>query len=94
MINEHSETILLFKTLSEGFILDYVSHNNVTNFAGGYAAQDNDEFIEVIEGDYENVIGAPMKNIISHLKNLKLDKTFFKALGYTLKLYRCIQIGS
>ncbi len=77
-INEYYETILLFRELSDLFISDYVKNNPVTKFAGAYAAQDQDEFITLIEGDVENVIGAPMKRIISCLKNYPIPHSIFK----------------
>jgi len=71
-IVDYDETILIFKNLDQKFIEDYVRNNNVTKYAGGYAIQDSDEFIEIIEGDFENIIGAPMKKIVDIVLKLGL----------------------
>ncbi len=67
-INECTETLLHFRELTDAFIAEYVKKNPVTKFAGAYGAQDRDDFIEIVDGDMDNVIGAPMKDIVTHLK--------------------------
>jgi septum formation protein len=78
IINEYAETVLYFKQLSDDFIEVYVKSHPVTKFAGGYAAQDNDDFIDIEHGDIENVIGAPMEMIITILREHGISKTFFR----------------
>ena len=78
-VNEFCETRLFFKQLSDEFIMDYVSNHPVTKFAGGYGVQDNDSLVDVMDGDFENVIGAPMHTIISILKKHGLSKQHLKS---------------
>ncbi len=69
-INDQVETVLYLKNLSDEFISDYVENHPVTKFAGGYGVQDNDQLIDILSGDFDNVVGAPMRAIINHLKDL------------------------
>jgi len=62
-----AETILLFKELSDEFIEEYTTTHPVTRFAGGYGIQNKDDFISIITGSFDNVIGAPMKEVIELL---------------------------
>lgn len=68
------ETILHFKALEDAFINDYVNRKPVTKFAGAYGVQDDDDFIEIEEGEFDNVVGAPMHKILTHLKDFKLPE--------------------
>ena len=67
-IVNHSETILHLKAMSDEFIREYIATHPVTRYAGGYGVQENDALIEIIEGDFDNVVGAPMQDIIRILK--------------------------
>ncbi len=62
------ETVLNFKSIDDKFISDYVSDHRVTKYAGGYAVQDRDEFISIVKGSFDNVIGAPMSELIVCLR--------------------------
>lgn len=58
---------LRMKPLTAEFIEHYAANHPVTRYAGGYGAQDSDELIELIDGDMDVVIGAPMdivRNIV------------------------------
>ena len=68
--NGSEETVLHFKELSEDFIENYVNTHSVTKFAGGYAIQKDDSYIDIIDGDYDVIVGAPMKHIIDIMKIL------------------------
>lgn len=68
------ETILLFKALDDAFINDYVNRKPVTKFAGAYGVQDDDDFIEIEEGSFDNVVGAPMMKILNYIKDYKLPE--------------------
>lgn len=71
-IVDSDETILHFRELDDAFINDYVSRKPVTKFAGAYGVQDDDDFIDIEEGDFDNVVGAPMHKILGFLKDYKL----------------------
>lgn len=64
----YGETVLRMKELSEEFINDYVENHPVTRFVGGYGVQDKDDLIEIISGDMDTVIGAPMSEVIRKLR--------------------------
>lgn len=73
-----AETLLLFKELSEEFIEEYTINHPVTCFAGGYGIQDKDDFISIIKGSLDNVIGAPMKEVIEMLLEAGMNKSLLK----------------
>ncbi len=77
-VSECAETTLLFKKLDNKFIEEYTQNHPVTKFAGGYGVQDKDDLIQIIEGDFDNVIGAPMKPIISTLLSSGLSPDILK----------------
>jgi septum formation protein len=59
----HEKTILYFDKLTDDFIEEYISTHDVLKYAGGYAIQENDRFLNIEEGDIDVVIGAPMKKV-------------------------------
>lgn len=77
-VSGYSETLLLFKKLSDSFIEEYVHTHPVTRFAGGYGVQNNDEFIKVISGSFDTIVGAPMEEIVGVLLENGLSKELLK----------------
>jgi septum formation protein len=61
-------TKVYFKNLKESEILHFVQNNEVLDKAGAYNIQ---EYIgvEKFEGDYTNVVGLPIKKVISTIEN-------------------------
>ncbi len=58
-----------FRSLTEAQILDYMSKVNVYDKAGAYAVQEHGELIiENVQGDIDNVIGLPVKNLVKVLQ--------------------------
>lgn len=41
----------------------YIATNDWEGKAGGYGIQDKDPFVERIRGDFENIVGLPMKRV-------------------------------
>ncbi len=80
-ISGTGETVLNFKILDENFISEYVMNHPVTMYAGGYAVQERDEFISIVKGSFENVIGAPMKELIECLVKSGLPHDILKKGG-------------
>lgn len=74
------ETVLLFKKLTDEFIENYIREHPVTKYAGAYGVQDKDELIQIIKGGFDNVIGAPMDEIIAHLKKAGAPEGLFKKI--------------
>jgi len=61
-----------FKNISDEEIEKYVQDNPVENFAGGYAIQGSaKEFVEVVEGEIETVIGFPFVNVQCAIHNVQ-----------------------
>jgi septum formation protein len=53
-----------FRELSDKEIGDYVATGEPLDKAGAYAVQGGaKDFIETIEGDFDNVVGLPIKRI-------------------------------
>ena len=65
------ETQVTFKKLTQKQINDYLETNDSLDKAGAYAIQEKgDEFVEKINGDYDNVVGLPIKEVKKVLKHL------------------------
>ena len=61
-IEQVVETKVLFKTLSEKLIEDYVSSGTPLDKAGAYGIQDG-TVVECIDGSYSNVMGLPVETV-------------------------------
>lgn len=60
------ETKVYFKPLTEVEIQDYIATKEPFDKAGSYAIQGiASKFVEKIEGDYDNVVGLPVKDILT-----------------------------
>lgn len=77
-VSGYAETLLTFKKLSEPFIEEYVKTHPVTRFAGGYGIQVNDEFIDIIRGTFDTIVGAPMDEIVRVLLENGMPKNLLK----------------
>ena len=59
---DYQESKVIFKKLSDSDIKNYLQKVNVLDKAGAYAAQEYGELIiEKIDGDFDNVMGLPMR---------------------------------
>lgn len=68
-IQEAASTKVIFKTLTEIQIKEYVTTGEPLDKAGAYAVQGlGRAFIEKIEGDYWNLVGLPAGRLAEHLK--------------------------
>jgi septum formation protein len=68
-VNDRAETKLHFASLTEDFIQRYCEEQPVTRFAGAYAVQDHDAFVNIESGTMENIVGAPMDVIVKYLQD-------------------------
>lgn len=67
-------TKVFFKDFSDEELQDYVNTDEPYDKAGGYAIQGTfNKFIDHIEGDYDNVVGFPWKQIEIELMKLKYE---------------------
>ena len=63
------KTDVTFKELSVEEIEEYIYHNNVLDKAGSYAIQEGAaNLIQSTNGDYDNIVGLPVKKVIEYLK--------------------------
>ncbi len=63
------ETKVYFKPLTDAEILEYVATKEPFDKAGSYAIQGiASKFVEKIEGDFDNVVGLPVKAILPMIK--------------------------
>ena len=66
------ESKVIFKKLSDADIKNYLQKVNVLDKAGAYAAQECGELIiEKIDGDFDNVMGLPMRLVKNLLDTLQ-----------------------
>lgn len=64
----HEITEVIFKSLTDEIIRDYMSKVNVMDKAGAYAVQEHgDLIIEEVRGDYDNVVGLPVARVLELL---------------------------
>ncbi|MCK9266880.1 23S rRNA (uracil(1939)-C(5))-methyltransferase RlmD [bacterium] len=75
LITGYELTYIKFKSLKEEDIKKYLDKNDYMDKAGSYAIQEvGDAFVEKIEGDYENVVGLPVKKIKKLLNRFYLPE--------------------
>lgn len=68
-IRKAVNTRVIFKTLSSREIEEYVKTGEPMRVAGGYAIQGGGlKLIKGIKGDYDNVVGLPLKELMVELK--------------------------
>lgn len=61
-------SLVKFKEFDDSMIQNYLSKVPVLDKAGGYAIQHHGEWIvESIEGDYHNIVGLPLTNVLAQL---------------------------
>jgi 23S rRNA (uracil1939-C5)-methyltransferase len=75
-------TYVAFKTLEPAAIAAYLDTHEYLDKAGSYAIQEiGDAFIEKIEGDYDNVVGFPVKRVKHMLKELRAPEWTMDVTG-------------
>jgi len=64
LLSDYKITYVTFKDLTEEEIEEYLKKEEFADKAGSYAIQKvGDKFVKKIEGDYENVVGFPIKQV-------------------------------
>ena len=67
----HVVSKVTFKEISDEEILEYIKTKEPMDKAGSYAIQGiGSKFIDSYEGDFDNIVGLPMKLVLEILKNL------------------------
>ena len=66
------ETKVYFKPLTESKIREYIATKEPFDKAGSYAIQGiASEFVEKIEGDFDNVVGLPVGEILPFIREVQ-----------------------
>lgn len=61
-------TYVTFRELTEAMIEEYLDRDDYRDKAGAYAVQDvGDAFVRRLKGDYDNIVGFPVKRVTSLL---------------------------
>jgi 23S rRNA (uracil1939-C5)-methyltransferase len=72
---EYEITEVVFKTISDNEIEEYLSSHEFLDKAGSYAVQEiGDSFIEQLEGDYDNVVGFPTRRVARMLQDFTMKE--------------------
>lgn len=73
-ISKVVETKVSFKELSDETINNYIKEGKPLKYAGSYTLGDIfGKFIEKIEGDYNNIIGLPLNDVMETLKEFNIN---------------------
>jgi septum formation protein len=71
VLSDYDSTRVKLKKISDDEILAYISTGEGMDKAGAYAIQEEgDKFIEYIQGDYQTVVGLPLKKLKRILKKM------------------------
>ncbi len=66
------KTAVYFRTLTEGWITDYIRSGSPMDKAGAYGIQDGG-LVEKIEGSYTNVVGFPVELVQEMIEKIKRE---------------------
>ncbi|MDD2433852.1 MAG: Maf family protein [Bacilli bacterium] len=66
----NSVSLVTFRKLSEAEISAYIKTKSPYDKAGGYGIQDSSHFVASIEGDYNNVMGLPLAELMLEINKL------------------------
>lgn len=69
IIKDYCVTKVTFNELSNQTINAYVKTKSPLDKAGAYGIQDGFDLVKEINGDYDNVVGLPTKDIENHLRS-------------------------
>ncbi|OGI83132.1 septum formation protein Maf [Candidatus Nomurabacteria bacterium RIFCSPLOWO2_01_FULL_33_17] len=74
LISKAVESKILLKNLTEKEIEDYIATGEPLDKAGAYAVQGlGANLIEKIEGDYSNILGLPVDEVLEALKEFEVN---------------------
>lgn len=69
LVTSHEITYVVFRPIPAAEIAAYLDGHEYLDKAGGYAVQDcGDAFVEKLDGDYNNVVGFPVRRVKRMLK--------------------------
>jgi septum formation protein len=68
----HEESLVRFKPLDDRAVEGYLAMEDYLDKAGSYAIQEvNDVFVEELAGDYDNVVGLPLRLVEGMLRRFR-----------------------
>lgn len=71
-ITGHEESLVRFRPLDERAVESYLDTEDHVDKAGSYAIQEvNDAFVEELAGDYDNVVGLPLRLVGELLRKFR-----------------------
>ncbi|MCR4562717.1 MAG: Maf family protein [Bacilli bacterium] len=70
-ITRSVKSVVYFKELSDGQIVEYVKKYQPLGKAGAYGIQDEAGLIERIEGSYDNIVGLPVEDLRKHVFSIR-----------------------
>lgn len=74
-ITSFEKTLVTFNPLSDELIESYIASEKYVGKAGGYGIQDGFPLVKSVDGDYDNVVGLPVRKIKGILDGiLKYEK--------------------
>ena len=80
-ISRTVKSIVIFRSLSDEQIEEYIQKFEPFDKAGAYGIQDNYPLIERIEGSYANVMGLPIEDIAYHVLKKKIPPYSLKSFS-------------
>lgn len=68
----HAISEIIFRDLSDDEIIDYINTGEPFGKAGAYAIQENaGGFVKTYKGEFENIVGFPIKRFLEEIKRLE-----------------------
>ncbi|MGC8965091.1 MAG: Maf family protein, partial [Brevinematia bacterium] len=67
-ITNYDRCIVYFKKVDDQIIEEYINNNPVEKWAGGIAIERSNDFLKIIQGTVESIIGVPMEKILEDIK--------------------------
>ncbi len=72
LLSGHEESLVRFRPLDAGAVEGYLDTDDHVDKAGSYAIQEvNDAFVEELVGDYDNVVGLPLRLVREMLERFR-----------------------
>lgn len=72
LLTGHEESLVRFRALDERAVEAYLDTEDHVDKAGSYAIQEvNDAFVEELVGDYDNVVGLPLRLVGEMLERFR-----------------------
>jgi 23S rRNA (uracil1939-C5)-methyltransferase len=82
LVTGYETSFVTFRSLSRETIDGYLDGGDYLDKAGSYAIQEvGDSFVEALEGDFDNVVGFPVRRVRRMLKEFRAPEFILKVEG-------------